>query len=334
MSDSIQWYTKQQVDNLLAGVGGGSVAWADITGKPANYPPAAHDHAAADITDATTVGKAVLTAADAATARTAIGAGTSDLAIGTTAGTAAAGNDPRLSDARTPTAHKGSHASGGSDALTPADIGAAVSGHSHAPPAAADISDSTATGRAVLTAADAATARSAIGAGTSNLAIGTTSTTAAAGNRAASTTAIGMVELATNTEATTGTDTTRAVTPAGVKAVVDALSIPDSPDDIGAAPATQAIDVKTAPYTLVATDAGKTIVMDLSAPGVLTVPANVFAAGQYVEFIDVGTARVTFVADTGMTLNGTPSLISRDQFSMHAVRFRSATSAVVGGDLA
>ena len=40
-----------------------------------------------------------------ADARTAIGAGTSSLAIGTTAGTAAEGNDSRLTDARTPTAH-------------------------------------------------------------------------------------------------------------------------------------------------------------------------------------------------------------------------------------
>lgn len=39
---------------------------------------------------------------------------------------------------------------------------------------------------------------------------------------AASTTAQGKVELATNAEATTGTDTARAVTPAGVKAVSDA----------------------------------------------------------------------------------------------------------------
>lgn len=44
---------------------------------------------AASITDATTVGRAVLTAASAAAARTAIGAGTSSLGIGTTAGTAA-----------------------------------------------------------------------------------------------------------------------------------------------------------------------------------------------------------------------------------------------------
>lgn len=47
---------------------------------------------AADITDATTVGRNVLTAADAAAARTAIGAGTSNLAVGTTASTAKAGN--------------------------------------------------------------------------------------------------------------------------------------------------------------------------------------------------------------------------------------------------
>lgn len=41
-------------------------------------------------------------------------------------------NDSRLSDARTPTAHKTSHATGGSDALTAADIGAASASHSHA----------------------------------------------------------------------------------------------------------------------------------------------------------------------------------------------------------
>ena len=72
------------------------------------------------ITDATTVGKAVVRAANAAAARLAIGAGTSSIVVGTGAGDAKAGNYQ---------------------------------------PTAANISDSTSIGRGVVTAADAAAVR-------------------------------------------------------------------------------------------------------------------------------------------------------------------------------
>lgn len=65
-------------------------------------PPTAHTHPVSQVSDATTVGRSLVTAASAAAARSAIGAGTSSLVIGTSAGTAAAGNDARLSDQRTP----------------------------------------------------------------------------------------------------------------------------------------------------------------------------------------------------------------------------------------
>lgn len=91
----------------------GSNDWTEITGKPTTFPPTigsgagdavagndprltdartptAHTHPASQISDSTPVGRSVLTAADAPTARTAIGA------VST--------SDARLSDTRTPTA--------------------------------------------------------------------------------------------------------------------------------------------------------------------------------------------------------------------------------------
>jgi hypothetical protein len=78
-------------------------------------------------------------------------------------------------DARTPTAHKATHATGGTDVLSAADIGAATAaqgvlaasasqpGHTQA---SSTISDSTPAGRALLTGADAAAQRTSLGLGT------------------------------------------------------------------------------------------------------------------------------------------------------------------------
>ena len=98
-----------------------NISWSTLDGKPA----------------------VIAAGATQAAARAAIGAGTSDLVLGTTSTTAKAGDYA---------------------------------------PAAADISDSTSVGRDVLKAATQADARTAIGAGTSSLTLGTTSSTAKAGD--------------------------------------------------------------------------------------------------------------------------------------------------------
>jgi len=71
-----------------------------------------------------TIAALAITDAEVATANKDGVAGTASMrTLGTGATTAAAGNDARLSDARTPTAHKTSHEPGGGDALT---VGAAA----------------------------------------------------------------------------------------------------------------------------------------------------------------------------------------------------------------
>lgn len=90
-------------------------------------------------------------------------------------------------------------------------------------PAAANISDSTATGRSVLTAANAAAARTAIGAGTSNLTIGTTSTTAKAGDY--------QPTIASQATAEAGTNNTEYMTPLRTAQAITARTIGDAPAD-------------------------------------------------------------------------------------------------------
>lgn len=77
--------------------------------------------------------------------------------------------------------------------------GKAAAAHTHT---SSQIADSTATGRSILTATDATAARSAIGAGTSNLVIGTTSTTAKAGDYVPTKADVGLGNVDNTSDAT------------------------------------------------------------------------------------------------------------------------------------
>ena len=192
------------------------------------------------------------------------------------------------------------HPIGAISGLQSALDGKTATGHTHT---AAQISDATTTGRAVIKASSATAARTAIGAGTSNLALGTGSTTAAAGNHTHDD------RYYTETEVNT------------------ALA--------GKANATQTLNARTgSTYTLLASDAGKVVTATNAFSFTLTVPASIFTTGQRVDVLQRGAGAVTLVAGSGMTLNGTPSLVTRAQWSAGSVLFLSSTEAVVIGDLA
>ena len=94
----------------------------------------------------------------------------------------------------------------------------------------------------------------------------------------------------------------------------------------------QAINAQTGTtYTLVAADAGRLATLTNAAAITLTVPAGVFTAGQRVDVLVLGAGMVTAVAGAGATLTGTPSLVSRAQYSAFTVLYLTASSAVVIG---
>jgi len=150
-----------------------------------------------------------------------------------------------------------------------------VAAHTHASTA---ISDSTATGRSVLTAVDAAAARTAIGAGTSSLVIGTTGTTAKAGNWFPSFSEV------------TGTIGTAQLPPLAINETFV----------VGTQAAMLALSAQRGDIAI-RTDLNETYVLASDSPGTLADWKEVLASGQVVS-VAGKTGAVTLVkADVGLS---------------------------------
>ncbi len=65
------------------------LTWSNVSGKPSTFAPSAHTHPASEVADSTATGRAVLTATDAAAARTAISAADASHSHGDATGSAA-----------------------------------------------------------------------------------------------------------------------------------------------------------------------------------------------------------------------------------------------------
>jgi hypothetical protein len=139
----------------------------------------------------------------------------------------------------------------------------------------------------------------------------------------ATSSAEGIVELATTAEVVTGTDTTRAVTAAGVTATRGLY--------VG-------INAQTGTtYAPVLTDQGKLVTLSNAGAITVTMPSDAttaFPIGTQIDFTVIGAGMATFVAGGSAFVNATPSAVTRAQYSAVTAIKRAANTWILVGDLA
>ena len=87
-------------------------------------------------------------------------------------------------------------------------------------------------------------------------------------------------------------------------------------------------------YTVLATDVGKIVTLSHGGGTTVTVPTGIMAVGTKVDFIRLTAGACSFAAGAGATVNGTPSLNFRAQYSAVSLICVATNSYVVVGDLA
>jgi hypothetical protein len=90
-------------------------------------------------------------------------------------------------------------------------------------------------------------------------------------------------------------------------------------------------------YTLALTDANNTMVeLSNASPIALTVPLNssvAFPVGSQVNLLQTAAGQVTIAGDSGVTVNGTPGLKLRTQWSGASLIKRATNTWVLVGDV-
>lgn len=101
------------------------------------------------------------------------------------------------------------------------------------------------------------------------------------------------------------------------------------------APLSITLNQQTASYTLVLTDAGKQVEINNASANTLTVPSNTvaFPIGTVIVVVQTGAGQTTITPDTGVTINGTPGLKLRTQWSIATLTKRDTNTWLVAGDV-
>jgi hypothetical protein len=99
----------------------------------------------------------------------------------------------------------------------------------------------------------------------------------------------------------------------------------------------KSIDAQTGTsYTLLSTDAGKVVTMTNASASTLTVPPNSsvpFPVGTVIEGAQLGAGQVTLTPGSGVTINGTPGLKTRAQYSDFRLLKTATNTWLATGDL-
>ena len=108
--------------------------------------------------------------------------------------------------------------------------------------------------------------------------------------------------------------------------------------DHGHAPAMPQINPQTGTtFTPAAGDIDGIVTLDNVGAIIVTLPQDsdvVFAVGGHITFYVINTGLATFAAGTGADVNGTPSLVSRAQWSKVTATKRAANTWILSDDLA